>query len=269
MVGTRDSEERQQQQHKGQENTWKLHLRKQTRLQTVLITCVWSLHLCKEGCWQRVTAEGTASTGFLSNVCAVGKAQWRRMNQPGEERGEEGRSKAWMRTVDWLVLETGKRTMWFKCDGKGRWFISLIWLGKPGYPINWLQYASSLHGLPCDVAQPVGVIRTLTPNYPDAEPGKYVWSMRLTGFYPFQIWVSGFLWDMWTTLSMEVKTSLDVPRFFTQVSNPGRVSIYLLHKLKFTKLHPDQPRVGHMGSFWRCPLCSTVSRNLLVIFGAH
>lgn len=76
--------------------------------------------------------------------------------------------------------------------------------------------------------------------------------MRLTGFYHFQIWVSGFLWDMWTTSSMEVKTSLDVPRFFTQVSNPGRVSIYLLHKLKFTKLHPDQPRVGH-GVFLMMP----------------
>lgn len=45
----------------------------------------------------------------------------------------------------------------------------LILSGKPGYPINWLWCASSQHGLPCDVAQPIGVRRTLTPNRPDAD----------------------------------------------------------------------------------------------------
>lgn len=36
-----------------------------------------------------------------------------------------------------------------------------------------LQCASSQRGVPCEAAQPIGVRKTLTPNHPDAGPGKY------------------------------------------------------------------------------------------------
>ena len=59
----------------------------------------------------------------------------------------------------------------------------------------------------------------------------------------FQIWVSGFLSDMWTTLSMEAKTSLGALRSSMQVSKPGRVSSAVLHKLKCTV----STRIGQCG----------------------
>lgn len=172
MVGVKDSEGKQQQKRAGKnlkassEETPDYRL--SYRMHVVITRCV-------EKGVMGVTSERVCFNSTLEQYLFFrqGSAE---ENQPGlgraRKRWKDGGSKGWIWTGAWLVLETGKRTTWFKCDGKGR-CILLILLGISGYPINQLQCASSQRGLPCEVAQPIGVRRTLTPSHPAAGPGKY------------------------------------------------------------------------------------------------
>lgn len=96
---------------------------------------------------------------------------------------------------------------------------------------------------------------------------------RLTGLCLFQIWVSGFLLDMWTTLSMEAKTSLDALPSFTQVSKSGRVSMSLLYKMRLPTSQPVWATQGRPDD--ACPpmfyrvLAHTSSKTIGKIFLTH